>query len=137
MNRITIRLLALAVLLTSGFTAMNAQNFRGNQFGRNMRGACINSSGLTVEQRASLQKLSATHQAEMDALRVEFRSASNLADRKTIRAKMDQVQAGHRAKVIRLGAYTPNTPRSGYYGRGWGRGAGRGMGPCGAFRPQG
>jgi len=124
----------LAIILTAGYTGLNAQNNRGNQYLQNQRGACVNSSGLTTEQKAEIQKLSVAHQSEMDALRTELRSTSNLAQRREIRDRMDQIQVNHRTKITGLGAAPANTPHSGFIGRG--RGAGRGAGP-GAGRAAG
>jgi len=132
MKRISIKLVALSVLLTAGMAGLNAQNFRGNQYLRNQRGACVTSSGLTTAQQAEIQKLSDSHQKEMDALRTELRSTSNLAQRKTIRDKMDQIQTDQRTKIIELGATPPNTPHSGFLGLGRGAGGGLGLGASGA-----
>ncbi len=144
MKSICIKIVALAVMLSAGFAGLNAQNNKGNQYLRNQRGACVNSAGLSSEQKAGIQKLSDQHQAEMDALRTELRAANDPDARKDVRSRMDQSQIEHRNKISELGATTPNTPHKGYSGcgRGAGRGAGigagrafgggRGLGPCGA-----
>lgn len=148
MKRLIIKMVALTIIFVAGHTGLNAQNNRGNQYLRNQRGYCVNSSGLTTGQQAVILKLSAAHQAEMDALRAELRSASNLAQRRTIREKMDLTQVAHRNSIMELGATPANTPHSGFLrrsqgagmgaGRGTGLGAGRatgrgrGLGPCGA-----
>jgi len=144
MKRFNMTMVTLAVVLTAGYTGLNAQNNRGNQYLTNQRGACVNSSGLTTVQTAEIQKLSVAHQSEMDALRTELRSTSNLAQRREIRGQMDQIQVKHRAKITGLGATPANTPHSGFIGRGCGAGrgaglgagrasgGGRGLGPCGA-----
>ena len=70
----------------------------------NQGGAYINSSRINDEQKTEIQKLSAAHQAEMDVLRTELRSTSNLNQRKMIRGQMDQIQAAHRKNIIELAA---------------------------------
>jgi hypothetical protein len=144
MKRFNIKMVTLAVILVAGYTGLNAQNNRGNQYLRNQRGACVNSSGLTTEQKAEIQKLSVAHQSEMDALRTELRTTSDVAQRREIRGQMDQIQVNHRTKITGLGATPANTPHSGFSGRGRGAGrgaglgagraagGGRGLGPCGA-----
>ncbi len=146
------KLLALVILLMAGFTGLNAQYYRGNQYLRNQRGGCLNTSTLTAEQQAKVQELSTQHMAEMDALRTELRSTADPAGKIRIRAKMNQNQANHRVAIVELGVVPANIPHAGYYGRGkgagYGRGAGiraaagrgaggsfyggRGLGPCGA-----
>jgi len=134
---------ALTAILLIAMNGLNAQNFRGNQYLNNQRGACVNSTGMTVEQQAQVLKVSAAHQAEMDALRVSLRSSTTLSERNAVRAKMDQSLLSHRAQIIELGATPVNTPHAGFIGRGRGAGRGvglraarstgygRGLGPCG------
>lgn len=147
--RLTIRTVSLTILLMAGASGLSAQNFRGNQYLRNQRGGCVATANLTEAQQAEVNKLSQAHQAEMDALRTDLRSATTVQDRQVARARMNASQASHRLKIVEMGAQPANVPHAGFYGRGagagygqgagYGRGAGlnrpaggRGLGPCGA-----
>lgn len=150
MKSISIKMLALAVILAAGSAGLNAQNYRGNQFLRNQRGACVQNQGLSAGQQAEIKKLSDAHQKDMDALRTNLRLADNAGQRRTIRDQMDQIQASHRTKIVEMGATPANTPHSRFLGRGQGAGmgqgrgagfgarraagGGRGLGPCGVGR---
>ncbi len=156
MKRSILFFVTLMLTMATGFQGLNAQNFRGNQYLRNNRGACVNTPNLTAEQQKAIQELSTNHIQEMNTLRTQFRTTADASEAAAIRLQMDQIQADHRNQIMQLGGITPNIPRSAYQGgtRGLGRGAGfvqgrgvgagfgrgaarlnqggRGLGPCGA-----
>lgn len=102
MKKVSMKIALAVVMIAVGTLGLQAQNGRGNGTCGLGTGICTNSSLLTDEQRAILEDLCTTFQADMSVLRAELIAAPVLADKLAIRQEMTALRTAHLAEVRAL-----------------------------------
>lgn len=102
MKKVSMKIALAVVMIAVGTLGLQAQNGRGTGTCGTCNGGCVNSSLLTVEQKAELTELCTTFQTEMSALRAEMIAAPSLADKLVIRQEMTALRDAHVADVKAL-----------------------------------
>ncbi len=110
MKKVSMKIALVALMVAAGTMGLQAQ--RGNRtgicgagtclIGTSGTGTCVNSTLLTDEQKAILEDLRVTFQAEMAVLRAEMMATTILADKLVIRQTMTTLRDAHLAEVKAL-----------------------------------
>ncbi|MFA6128187.1 MAG: hypothetical protein WC699_12870 [Bacteroidales bacterium] len=104
MKKVSMKIALAVVMIAVGTLDLSAQNGRGRGTGTcgTCTGSCVNSSLLTVEQKAILENLCDLFQADMAVLRAELIAAPTLAEKLPIRQEMTAQRNAHIAEVKAL-----------------------------------
>ena len=102
MKKVSLKIALAVVMIAVGILGLQAQNGRGTGTCGSCTGTCVNSSLLTDEQKAILEDLCDTFQADMAVLRAELIAAPTLAEKVAIRAEMTALRVAHIAEVKAL-----------------------------------
>jgi hypothetical protein len=102
MKKVSMKIALAVVMIAVGTLGLQAQNGRGTGTCGTCTGSCVNSSLLTDEQKAILEDLCDTFQADMAVLRGELMAAPTLAEKLAIRKEMTELRDAHIAEVKAL-----------------------------------
>ena len=102
MKKVSMKIALAVVMIAVGTLGLQAQNGRGTGTCGTCTGSCVNSSLLTDEQKAILEDLCDTFQADMTVLRGELMAAPTLAEKLLIRKEMTDLRDAHIAEVKAL-----------------------------------
>jgi hypothetical protein len=102
MKKVSMKIALAVVMIAVGTLGLQAQNGRGTGTCGTCTGTCVNSSLLTDEQKAILEDLCDTFQADMAILRTALIAAPTLAEKLAIRQEMTDLRDAHLAEVKAL-----------------------------------